>query len=230
MFNKAQSILVVAAHPDDEMLGCGGTLARFAAQGAKITILLLGEGPLSREGSSAEQQDAHTHALKSANAAAESLGITDVRFGNLPDNAFDSVPLLDIVKTIEAVAETIQPDLVLTHHFGDLNIDHELTHRAVMTAFRPLPGARASTILGFEILSSTEYATPCAATAFTPNVYVDISNFLEQKQRALQQYETEMRNWPHPRSYKGVEYLARLRGCHCGKDAAEAFVLCREIL
>lgn len=229
MFGKKN--LVLAAHPDDEMLGCGGTLARLRASGASVSILLLGEGPTSRCGSDTSgiefvQSDSRLAAQK----AAEVLGITDVRFLNLPDNRFDELPLLNVVQAIEKAIVDIAPDTVLTHFSGDLNIDHQITCRAASTAFRPLPGEKPVTLLGFEVLSSTEYTPPYVGVAFQPSLYVDISDYLPLKQEALRAYAEEMRDWPHPRSYEAVEHLARLRGCHCGVAAAEAFVVYRHII
>ncbi len=229
MFQSSSSIFAVAAHPDDEMLGCGGTLARLAALGTEIHILLLGEGPLAR---SSETDDARAHACLSAKRAAQVIGVNEanVHFASLPDNRFDTIALLDIVQHIEALAEQVQPDLVFTHHAGDMNQDHRLTHQAVMTAFRPLPGTKPVTLLGFEVLSSTEYTPPHTAPAFCPNVFVDISATLETKCHALAEYASEMRPWPHPRSMEAVRHLAALRGCFCGHEAAEAFILYRTVL
>lgn len=229
IFN-AEKVLVVAAHPDDEMLGCGGTLARLREADARVSIMLLGEGPTARESGADSATTAKDGAIASALAAAAVLGVSDVRFAGLPDNRFDTVPLLDIVTRIESVKHEVQPDLVLTHHSGDLNLDHTLTHRAVMTAFRPLPGGKPVTILSFEVLSSTEYASLGLAAPFHPNIYVDIAEHLATKQKALAVYVSEMRPWPHPRSHEAVEHLARVRGSQCGRDAAEAFALCRELL
>jgi LmbE family N-acetylglucosaminyl deacetylase len=230
IFSDIKNILVAAAHPDDEILGCGGALARLCAieNGARATILLLGEGPTARSGG--DSPCIRSQARSSALAAAAAVGVRDVLFAGFPDNRFDTLPLLDIVKEIEAVARETRPNLVLTHHAGDLNIDHSLTQRAVMTAFRPLPGERPPLILSFEVLSSTEYNAPGASTDFHPNVYVDITDFLEAKQNALRAYASETRPWPHPRSHEGVEHLARLRGSQCGLRAAEAFMLCRAVL
>lgn len=221
--------LAVAAHPDDEMLGCGGTLARLVEQRAQVHILLLGEGPMARP---SETDDARLVARRSALAAAETLGIPaeHVHFAALPDNRFDTVPLLDIVQCIETLAAQVQPDIVFTHHAGDMNQDHRLTHQAVMTAFRPLPGTRPVTVLGFEVLSSTEYTPPHTAPTFCPNVFVDISATLEKKCSALAAYASEMRPWPHPRSIEAVGHLAALRGTFCGREAAEAFMLYRVLL
>lgn len=220
-----KNIFVVAAHPDDEILGCGGTMAKAISQGASISILLLGEGPTSRE----NEESAHSHAKESAHQAAKAFGITNLFFGNLPDNRFDSIPLLDIVKIIEEHADNVRPDIVLTHHCGDLNIDHSLTHRATITAFRPLPECKPICIAGFEIPSSTEYTPPNTLPAFRPNIYVDISNFLEQKKTALKAYASEMRPWPHPRSNQAIDHLAHLRGSQAGVTAAECFSLYRAI-
>lgn len=227
MLSNSQKMFVVAAHPDDEVLGCGGTIAKAVSAGVDVSVLLLGEGPTSRQGSSAVSE--RTHATDSAQIAAQTLGVTNVYYGALPDNKFDTVPILDVIKIIEKHAEEIQPDLVITHHSGDLNIDHSITHRAVMTAFRPLPETKQVTVWGFEVLSSTEYATPNAMPTFVPNVYVNISKFLSEKVSALEAYRSEMRAFPHPRSFEAVEHLAKLRGAHSGCNAAEAFVLYRAL-
>ena len=231
--NDSQSILVVAAHPDDEMLGCGGTLARLREQNVVIHILLLGEGPLSRldaKNTSPDRERESQHAVSSACKAAAALHLPEPFFAGLPDNSFDTVPLIDIVKRIESIKHMVQPDIVFTHHAGDINIDHKITHQAAMTAFRPLPHERAVAILSFEVLSSTEYSPQVSGPVFAPTLYVDISDHLEAKQRALAAYASEMRPWPHPRSHEAVEHLARLRGSQCGKEAAEAFILCRGII
>lgn len=227
MLSNSQKMFVIAAHPDDEILGCGGTIAKAVAAGVDVSVLLLGEGPTSRQGSSVDSE--RTHATDSAQIAAQKLGVTNIYYGALPDNKFDTVPLLDVIKIIEKHADEVQPDLVITHHYGDLNVDHSITHRAVMTAFRPLPETKQVTVLGFEVLSSTEYATPNAMPMFVPNIYVNISKFLSEKVRALEAYQSEMRAFPHPRSFEAVEHLARLRGAHSGCHAAEAFVLYRAL-
>jgi len=222
-----QNILVVAAHADDEMLGCGGTMARLRAAGSNVAILLLGEGPTARMANDTFHNTVRQEALRSAVVAAASLDIQDVHCAGLPDNRFDTVPMLHIVRHIETTAARVQPDVVFTHFAGDLNIDHQLTHRATMTAFRPLPGCKPVQILGFEVLSSTEYAPPGIGASFHPTVYIDITDFIEAKQKALADYASEMRPWPHPRSHEAVEHLACLRGSQCGREAAEAFVLYR---
>ena len=229
MFSKIYSILVIAAHPDVEILGCGGTLARFAAAGSRVHILLLGEGPLARK---SETEEARQAAYISAKAAAQAIGVppANVHFAALPDNRFDTVSLLEIIQLIENLAEQVRPDIIFTHHAGDMNQDHRLTHQAVMTAFRPLPGNKPVTMLGFEVLSSSEYTPAHTAPTFCPNVFIDISATLEKKSLGLQAYESEMRPWPHPRSMEAVAHLAAIRGCACGQHAAEAFILYRSVI
>lgn len=224
MFGKR--ILVVAAHPDDEILGCGATLAKFIRAGKIVTLLLLGEGPMARGADDAQREKAVT----SARAAARQLGISDVRFSNLPDNRFDTLPLLSIIHLIEEAADDVLPDTVLTHHAGDLNIDHQRTHQAVMTAFRPLPTQKPVLLLGFEVLSSTDYTPSGTFVPFAPQLFVDVSDTLAEKQRALAEYSEEMRPWPYSRSHEAVEHLARLRGANVGLEAAEGFVLYRYII
>ena len=143
-----------------------------------------------------------------------------------PDNEMDSVPLLDIVKSVEAFVQNIKPDIVYTHHAGDLNIDHRITHQAVMTACRPLPGSSVKTILCFEVPSSTEWGQ-----GFEPNWFVDITEFefLGKKYDALDAYGSEMRDFPHPRSHKAVLNLGRWRGATVGVEMAEAFMVARAI-
>ncbi|UZP66802.1 PIG-L family deacetylase [Desulfovibrio mangrovi] len=230
-----QNVMVIAAHPDDEILGCGGTMARLAAQGTRVSVLLLGEGPLARiaseQGPLADRE--RERAFASARTAGDILGISQVitpadrGFSGFPDNRFDSLPLIELVKYIEEIGNEIRPDTVFTHHFGDLNIDHRLTHHAVLTAFRPLPGAYVKNIMAFEVPSSTEYSGSSIHSPFVPNLFVDISGTLEAKMNALHAYETEMRPFPHPRSHEGVHHLAKLRGAQSGCNAAEGFMLCR---
>lgn len=222
----AQQILVVAAHPDDETLGCGGTLAKFALEGARVSVVLLGEGPTSRPA----ERNSRQQASLSLRAAAVALGIESPRQFTLPDNRFDTIPLLEITQCIESMVDAFKPDIIFTHHAGDLNKDHRITHQAVLTACRPLPGQKPVTLLGFEVPSCTEYAPPGTQPVFSPHVYVDISTTLQAKQKALSVYTDEIRTWPHPRSHEGIECLARLRGTQCGREAAEAFMLYRCIL
>lgn len=220
------SVLVVAAHPDDDVLGCGGTIARHVRRGDTVTVVFLTDGVGAREFGVADEVAARR---KAGIAALNTLGVLDPIFGDLPDNQLDTIPLLQIAKAIEAVAARMDFTTVYTHHHGDLNVDHRLAHEAVMTAFRPTPGRSVKTILTFETASSTEWRTPNAGNAFLPNFFVAIDDVLDVKLAALRAYNEEMPAWPHARSVEALEYQARWRGAAVGKAAAEAFVMIRHI-
>jgi N-acetylglucosamine malate deacetylase 1 len=218
-------ILVVAAHGDDEVLGCGGVMARHAEVGDAVHVLLLADGETARDAGDTKTRQ------KAAQAAGKVLGVQSVTCLDLPDNRMDSLPLLDIVKKVEQAVEKIKPQIIYTHHGGDLNIDHQIMHRAVLTACRPLPASTVREIYGFEVLSSTEWAsTDQDSTAFRPVRFVAINCYFERKLEALRCYETEMRDFPHARSYGAVEALAKLRGAQNGLAAAEGFTVLRQIV
>lgn len=227
---KVKSILVVAAHPDDEVLGCGGTIARLVEQGSRVHVAFLADGVLSRPGDSETQLTELSIRRAAAKKACDILGVNSVFFGDLPDNRLDSIALLDIIKPIESLIGQYLPDTVFTHHSGDVNIDHQRIHAAVVVACRPQGGHSVKTLLCFEVPSSTEWQLPGSAPVFAPNWFVDISSTLGIKLCALDAYATELRTWPHSRSRQGVEHLARWRGATVGVNAAEAFLLGRNIL
>lgn len=223
-------VLVVAAHPDDEVLGCGGTIARLAGEGDDVSIAILGEGITSRY----EQRDQADPALLKqlharASKAAKLLGARELSLQKLPDNRFDSVPLLDVVKIIENLVQTIRPEVIYTHHGGDLNIDHTITHRAVLTATRPQPEQVVREIYTFEVASSTEWAFQRLERPFQPNVFEDISFTLQRKLDGMAVYESEARPFPHPRSPGALTAIAQRWGSVVGCKAAEAFELVRAI-
>jgi LmbE family N-acetylglucosaminyl deacetylase len=223
---SGRNVLVVAAHADDEALGCGGTLAVHADRGDRIHVMFLTDGVGSR--GAAQEAEAQRRRECSETAMA-CLGVRDATYLSLPDNQMDAVPLLDIVRQIEPVIAAARPDVVYTHHFGDLNVDHRLAHQAVMTALRPQPGAVTPAILCFEVPSSTEWQTPSVQSVFLPNWFQDIGRGFDRKVSALRCYADEMRPWPHSRSIEAVTHLARWRGASIGVEAAEAFVLARYI-
>ncbi len=224
---KSRSIAIVAAHPDDEVLGCGGTLAAHAAAGEQVHVLILAEGIASRAGKHVAAEQARLY--KAAAIACRRLGCKPPELAGFPDNRMDSLDLLDVVKRVEAFIASVEPQVIYTHHAGDLNIDHRIAHQAVVTAARPLPGSAAPTLLFFETPSSTEWQTPASSAVFAPNWFVDITRTLPKKMKALGAYGAEMRDYPHPRSMQAVESLARWRGACIGVAAAEAFMLGRHV-
>ena len=230
--NKKQKILVVAAHPDDEILGCGGAIVRHTLNGDEVHIIIMAEGITSRD--SARNIDFRNDELetlhKRTRQASEIMGVKSVKLYNFPDNRMDSIDLLDIIKMIETTINKIKPDVVYTHHAGDVNIDHKITHDAVITACRPLPKQSVKRILFFETLSSTEWQMETADKTFLPNWFINIEEYYEIKMNALKCYDSEMREYPHPRSYEGVEILSKYRGAIVGCKYAEAFMLGRNII
>ncbi|MDB5526931.1 MAG: N-acetylglucosaminyl-phosphatidylinositol de-N-acetylase family protein [Devosia sp.] len=223
-----RSALVVAAHPDDEVLGCGGLMAKLADAGTTVQVAFLADGVGAREVGQPDR-DQLVERRAAANAACRILGAQAPSFGDFPDNRMDSVALLDIVKAVEALIDQHRPDLLLTHHAGDVNIDHRRLHEAVQSACRPQTGHPVRTLLFFEVASSTEWHTPGSSPVFAPNWFEDISRQLDRKLEALAAYERELRAWPHPRSLKGVTSLAHWRGATVGSEAAEAFILGRRL-
>lgn len=221
-----ESVLCIAAHPDDEVLGCGGTLARHAAAGDALHVLILADGESSRNST---DDAAVSQRHNAAEAAADALGIPAPQCLQLPDNRLDSMDLLDVVQRIEPVIAEIAPSIIYTHHGGDLNIDHRIAHEATLTACRPQPGCTVRAIYAFETPSSTEWASTGMSAPFLPTRYTNIADYWERKQRALQAYQDELRPPPHARSLEGVEALARWRGASVGLPLAEAFMVIREL-
>jgi len=222
-------VLCVVAHPDDEVLGMGGTLARHAADGDDVHVCFLSDGVTSRHDERTPDVEAEIEArTASAREACDTLGAS-ASFQEFPDNQFDAVPLLDIVQTVEAEIEDCGPDIVYTHHHGDLNVDHELTARATVTATRPLRDSTVEQVLAAEVLSATEWSVPEPSKAFQPTTFVDVSDALAEKLDALAAYGDELREHPHPRTVENVRRNARLWGAKSGVDAAEPFELLRAV-
>lgn len=222
------SVLCIAAHPDDEVLGVGGTLARHAAAGEDVHVCLLSDGVTSRYADADAAEAEIQRRRDRARQACETLGAS-VSFYSFPDNSFDTAPLLDIVQTIEGEIETHDPDIVYTHHYGDLNVDHELTCRATVTATRPLADSGIDRVLAFETLSASEWSVPEPSNAFQPTSFVDVADSLDTKLEALSEYERELREPPHPRTVETVRKNTEVWGAKAGLDAAEPFELLREV-
>lgn len=213
-------VLVIAPHALDEVLGCGGTLALHCDAGDDVEVLVLfGDGT----GADKERRIA-------APRAAEILGTPAPRFAGLPENRSDTLPLGDIIGTVEKTIATFQPAIMYVPHVGNLNIDHQTAHRAAVTAARPAPGQAVRAIYSYEILSSTDWAPPQTSAPFLPTRFVDVTRAVERKMRALEAYACDMRLAPHARSLESIATLAKSRGYGVGLPAAEAFMVMREIL
>lgn len=219
------NILIVAAHPDDEILGVGGTVARHVENGDEVYALILGEGQTSRFD---KREDAGTEIVgrlhDDTRQAAKVLGIRQVFFEDFPDNRFDSVALLEIVKAVERRVRELAPQIIYTHHGGDLNVDHQRTSQAVLTATRPMKGQSVKEIYAFETVSSTEWNFAYGDAQFAPNVFVKLTKEqFVKKVRAMEAYKTELCQYPHPRSLEMLEVVARRWGGVCGGSYVEAF-------
>tara|TARA_Y100001958_G_C21208443_1_gene534349 strand:+ start:126 stop:836 length:711 start_codon:yes stop_codon:yes gene_type:complete len=230
---RNKKILVVVAHPDDELLGLGGTINKLINEFNCISrALILGEGITSR--SDSRNPDLWKKELKKHKKnileASKSIGYESVITHDFPDNRFDSVDLLDLVKTIEKEKNNFNPDVIFTHHGGDLNIDHKLTFDAVITSCRPMKDEKTKIIITFETPSGTEWIASSDPNQFNPNMYVEISeNNLLSKINGMESYEFEKREFPHPRSPDALTILAKYRGITIGKELAEAFCVIRTI-
>lgn len=223
-------VLVVAAHPDDEVLGAGGAIMKHIGAGDDVFIFILAEGVAGRHGEGAIER-IKKHAVE----AAKILGVKEenVSFGGyLYDGRFDNTHLTDVIISIEKKIEEITPEIIYTHHPGDSNTDHGIVYRATMAAVRPIARCNKNIkkVLCYEVLSSTEQSFQLPNTAFLPNVFIEIEQYLERKKEALKCYLSESQESPHPRSTEGVEYLARMRGFSVKRNAAEAFMLMREVI
>lgn len=211
-------ILVIAAHPDDELLGCGGTLKKFIQSGYEVITIIVAKGRPSEQ-----------HRLQKLSRLANAqLGVKKVIFLGYPNLRLETYPLYKIVEKLEKLIETYEPEMVFTHHHGDINRDHQTTFQAALTATRPLPGRKAVEILCFETVASTEWGTS-RSDSFRPNFWVDITDTLDDKMKALRHYDIEMQPAPHPRSYEGLRLLAGVRGMTIGVAYGEAFEIARRI-
>lgn len=219
-----KKILTVVAHPDDEVLGVGGTLALHSHNGDEVYVLILADGEGSR--GDARQNEVAGRKVAAQNAA-KALGVKEVFFADFADNQMDTVAILEVIKVIEAHFKKIKPDVVYTHHHGDLNVDHRIVFEAVLTASRPIKGGvYPKQIYCFETVSSTEWSP---RRDFTPSVYKNIESVFEKKIKALECYDGEMRDFPHPRSYEVIRALAQLRGSEVALNCAESFECIRDI-
>ncbi len=225
ILTMSKSILVVAAHPDDEVLGCGASIAKHARAGDSVHVLILADGETSRIGVGPERVPSREDQCR---GACDILGVTSVTFSRLPDNRMDTVDRLEIIRLIETAIAVRAPDTIYTHYTFDLNNDHAIVSHSVTVACRPKPAQTVKQLLFFEIPSSTEWRPP-SAVSFAPNWFNDVSTTLDAKCTAMQCYTSELLEFPHPRSLQGIRSLAQWHGAGSGCAAAEAFVLARSI-
>ena len=218
-------ILIIAPHPDDEVLGCGGTIAKHASGGDEVYLCVVTKA-YPPEWSEDEIKERREEVLK----ANKILGVKKTYFLDSPTVKLDTIPQKELNEAITQVISEVQPEIVYIPHRGDVNKDHQLVFEAAMVAVRPRPTLAVRKVLSYEVLSETEWAAPFVENAFIPNVYMDISETLETKLKAMSEYQSELKEFPHPRSLEAITALAKMRGVAVGVEAAEAFLLVREIL
>jgi len=224
--DKNEVILIIAAHSDDETIAMGGTIAKHVSEGDKVFAISMTDGVGSREERTKENIQTRK---ESASRASKILGFSWAMNANFPDNSMDSVPLLEVVKIIEAEKKKINPTIIYTHSTADLNIDHRVVAEATLTAFRPQPNETWKEIRAFEVPSATDYSHDDVTASFTPNLYICINAFWDKKIHALHEYSQEIREEPHSRSFLGIKNLANYRGNQVGLMQAEAFQILRKI-
>lgn len=222
MSNK---VLVVAPHPDDEVLGCGGTIAHHTAHGDEVDVLIVtcAAPDLYPDDDEAEMQ-------REVKAAHDTLGVSSTHFLDFHAPKLDTVPGYKLAEAIAQVIHTVQPQIVYLPHRGDIHLDHQMVYQATLVAARPINDCSVRQLLCYETLSETEWAPPWGDAAFVPNVFVDISDYLDIKLKAMYSYQSELKQAPHPRSLQAIEALATLRGSTVSLAAAEAFMLVRQII
>lgn len=230
---KNKKILVVVAHPDDELLGLGASMNKLINEkGSVVRVIILGEGITSRSDNRDQKKwkkELMIH-KKNIESARITIGYESVGVYDFPDNRFDTVALLDIIKVIEKEKEDFQPEIIFTHHGGDVNIDHQITFQAVITATRPMEDEKVRTIITFETPSGTEWIASSDPRKFNPNLFIEVSEEnIEAKIKGMESYEFEKRRYPHPRSPEALKIKSQYLGLINGVSYAEAFYIIRHI-
>jgi len=228
---RQKKVLVVSAHPDDEVLGCAGTICNMIDFGYKVYSLILGEGISARyDCRDLVNKNEIINIHNCSNNVANFIGFSENWQLNFPDNRFDSLDILDIIKSINKIKNIVLPDIIFTHFEGDLSVDHRITFQAVLTSCRPMQSESVKEIYSYEVPSSTEWVSPFSGhNCFRPNIFVDIEKNIDKKISAMEMYESENTTYPHPRSSKSLKIIANRWGTVCGLKYVEPFVLIRKI-
>jgi len=218
-------ILIFAAHPDDEVLGCGATAARLVREGHEVMPVIICENASVRY-----ETDMQKTIKEWAKKSATILGVTQPVFLGMPDQKLDTYPALEMAQILEKIIKEYQPQIIFTHHGGDINKDHQVIFEATLVATRPVPFNEIRTIYTYETISSTEWSFSDYYAKFTPNTFYNVSETIELKLDAFSQYLSEVKTYPHPRSLQGIEIRAKDWGARVGMRAAEAFQLVRALI
>lgn len=225
-----KKILVIAAHPDDEVLGMGGTIAKLVKDECQVDVLIVTDGSSSQYRDSDHLAEIIEAKKIETRNCADVLGVRDVYYGELPDMKLDTTPHVRINQVIEDVIDKVQPDTVFTHFWGDVNCDHQNVYKSTLVAVRPVMGQVVKKLYCYRVPSSTEWTPNKADTMFMPNLFVDIEQFAEKKYKAFACYTTELRDYPHPRSVQYLRETDKAAGLKVGLMAAEEFVLLRKLV
>lgn len=220
-------ILVIAAHPDDEVYGLGGTIAKLAAQGQEVHVLIVTDGCTAQYAGRPDLSEIIEKKRREALKANRLLGVQEVHFGTFPDMRLDTVPHVEVNRLIEEAVDKIQPEVVYTHFYGDVNLDHQMVYRSTLVAVRPIPGQCVRELYCYRVPSSTEWSPQLSHTTFLPTVMTEISGFEDAKEQALLAYQTEIRPYPHPRSLRYVRETDRTWGLQWGLGPSEPALLLR---
>lgn len=225
-----KKVLVIAAHPDDEVLGVGGTIAKLSARGSECHLLIVTDGSSSQYRDSDHLQDIIEAKKLETKGCADQLGFKSIYYGELPDMMLDRTPHIVINQVIEKVIDDVQPDTVFTHFWGDVNRDHQEVYKSTLVAVRPIIGQVVKELYCYRVPSSTEWMPNKPDTMFMANYFVNIEKFAEQKYKAFACYSTELREYPHPRSIQYLRESDKAVGLRVGLFAAEEFVMLRTLV
>lgn len=220
-----KKILVIVAHPDDEVLGMGGTISKYASQGDEVSLLIVTDGSTSQYKNDPQLVEIIENKKLETDKAAKIMGIKHIFYGGLPDMKLDVIEHTKINSVIEKVIDKVNPNIVYTHFEGDVNKDHQCVYQSTLVACRPVPGQKVKELYSFSVPSSTEWSPQNSKTVFIPNVFIDINGeFAEKKYKAMEEYKTELREFPHPRSIDVLKILDQANGFQVGLECAESFI------